>query len=644
MKEKCTVKEYMHAFRKQSYPGLFSAECIKSLSHVEKAYGDTCASEVGFEIPMGEAPLHTDYSICVKTPEAEVAEYWLEMDYEAYKDGGGIKACVFYDAARAGTGYEDKDFYERVLPSLFPELQGDRERLIPALKKTVALLEGRCEALYQIGSMAARGPSESGCLRIYTGNMKREDILAFLSDCAWTGNMEMLGSFLTKWESCSREFVLSFDLSSDGISDKIGINFGTRSVRLAVVDKLLLKLEKEGFLLSSKRQEIERWIRACPQAEPLIQNDLSHVKFTIKDGMITAAKAYLRQSGRFLSEEAPALSVPFMMNLELTTKCPPHCPQCYVSLNTGKELPLETALSALRDGAACGVRLVNLSGGETLCYPHLDRLVSECVRLCLECAVALSGAYASRERLTALIEAGVSEIYVSLNGSTEEVNRCSRDGYDLAVRTLALLKDLGFKHTCINWVMHRSNAEDFPEMIKLAESYGVEKLIILGFKPDAKGELPGYPTALQLRALAHMVKAYEGELVIDAESCFSQLRALIHNGLFGNRNRGISRGCGAGRDGISVNVDGKLTPCRHLDIPEEWPSIQDYWEKSGVLSRLRSISAEPEGACVSCKFHRYCIPCADVGYRLHDRLAFRMEECPLAQEEGGLIDPGYRNG
>ena len=63
--------------------------------------------------------------------------------------------------------------------SLFPELQGDRERLIPALKKTVALLEGRCEALYQIGSMAARGPSESGCLRIYTGNMKREDILAF---------------------------------------------------------------------------------------------------------------------------------------------------------------------------------------------------------------------------------------------------------------------------------------------------------------------------------------------------------------------------------------------------------------------------------------------------------------------------------
>ena len=52
-------------------------------------------------------------------------------------------------------------------------------------------------------------------------------------------------------------------------------------------------------------------------------------------------------------------NVPLQMNLELTTKCPLHCPQCYVSLNTGKELPLETALSALRDGAACGVRLVN---------------------------------------------------------------------------------------------------------------------------------------------------------------------------------------------------------------------------------------------------------------------------------------------
>lgn len=633
MKDKCSVKEYMNAFRKQTYPGLFSKECIKSLSHVEKAHGETYASEVIFEIPMGEAPLHTDYSICVKTPEAEVSEYWLEMDYEAYAEVGEIKPCIFYDAARAKPGCEDTFFYEQVLPSLFPALQGDWEELIPALKRTVALLEGRCEALYQIGSMAARGQSESGLLRIYTGNMKREDILTFLSDCGWMGDSKMLDSFLLKWESISREFILNFDLSGKGILDKIGINFGARSVRLSKVDKLLLALEEEGFLLTSKGQEIKRWLRAYPQAEPLIQNDLSHVKFTIEDGKITAAKVYLRQSGLFLSEEALAFLTPVLMNLELTTRCPLHCPQCYVSLNTGKELPLETALAALRDGAACGIRYVNLSGGETLCYPHLDRLIAECRSLNMESAVALSGAYATRERLARLIETGVSEIYISLNGSTEEVNKRSRDGYRLAIAVLELLKEMGYGHTCINWVMHRSNAYDFPEMIKLAEGYGVKKLIILGFKPDSKGELPGYPTKEQLRTLAHQVKAYEGELLIEAEPCFSQLRALIYNGFFGNRNRGIARGCGAGRDGISVNVDGRLTPCRHLDIPEDWPSIQDYWDKSETLARLRNMSAEPEGTCAECKLGRYCLPCADMGHRLHGRLAFRMDECPAFEKK-----------
>ena len=74
-------------------------------------------------------------------------------------------------------------------------------------------------------------------------------------------------------------------------------------------------------------------------------------------------------------------NVPLQMNLELTTKCPLHCPQCYVSLNTGREMPLETALYWIRDAASCGVRSVNLSGGETLCYPYLTELIKECRKL-----------------------------------------------------------------------------------------------------------------------------------------------------------------------------------------------------------------------------------------------------------------------
>jgi Predicted Fe-S oxidoreductases len=104
--------------------------------------------------------------------------------------------------------------------------------------------------------------------------------------------------------------------------------------------------------------------------------------------------------------------------------------------------------------------------------------------------IALSGAYVTEEKLKEFIDAGVDRIYVSLNGSTKEINEKTRDGYELAINTLELLKKIGFnKQTLINWVMHVSNSDDFPGMISLAEKYELAGMVILGFKPDSSHEL-----------------------------------------------------------------------------------------------------------------------------------------------------------
>ena len=324
------------------------------------------------------------------------------------------------------------------------------------------------------------------------------------------------------------------------------------------------------------------------------------------------------------------LDVPLQMNLELTTSCPLKCPQCYVHTNTGENMELGVALKRLREGAAAGVEMVNLSGGETLCYPYLDELVAECRKLSLTSAVALSGAYATRERLSTLIDAGVTEIFVSLNGSTEEINSISRDGYDLAVHTLSVLRELSFPETYINFVMQRSNAHDLPAMASLAEEYGVKGLVVLAFKPDAAHEFEAFPTEDQLREAAAFIRNYRGSTIIDAEPCFSQLRAIYGKVFWGNRNIGIQRGCGAGRDGFSVDVKGRLTPCRHLDFPEE-DTISSYWENSPVLKMLRGIEERREPPCKGCDYEPNCLPCAAVGVKLHGKISACMPECPLCR-------------
>ena len=326
------------------------------------------------------------------------------------------------------------------------------------------------------------------------------------------------------------------------------------------------------------------------------------------------------------------LSRPRMMNMELTTACPLRCPQCYVSLDRVREMPLSVAKKYLRDGAANGIKYVNLAGGETLAYPHLDEVVQECRRLGLESAAAVSGAYAGRERLGRLIAAGVDEIYVSLNGSTEEVNRRTRDGYQAAVQAIVLLKELGFANTWINFVVHSVNAADLPSMAALGESLGVRGIALLALKPDSSHALNAYPTACQLRSLARFIKDYRGPLVLATEPCFSPLLALLGEGFFLNRNAGIERGCTAGRDMIAVTAEGRLAPCRHIETAEDFSDIKSYWENSAVLRSLRQVEDRREPPCLGCRYEKHCLPCMAAGLKLTGKLPCGWQECPLAGE------------
>ena len=342
------------------------------------------------------------------------------------------------------------------------------------------------------------------------------------------------------------------------------------------------------------------------------------------------------------------LKRPLQMNLELTGECPLHCPQCYVEADPARCMPPETALHHIAEAATYGVRAVNLSGGETLCYPDLEELIRACASYGLVSAAALSGALAGEAAIRGLLDAGVSQIYISLNGSTGEINRKTRDGYEAAVRALGILRSLREKgiltaQTGINWVMHRTNAEDFPAMIRLAEEYRVDQLVVMGLKPDASGRLHGFPSREQMTAAARQIRSYGGPLEIDVESCFSPLRALLGESLFmGNLNRGIARGCGAGRDGFSVDASGAYTPCRHILLPERYPSLDAYWNDSAVLHKLRSAEDHRCPPCSGCRLQAYCLPCMEIGEKLGGSLLAGFPGCPLA--EYGSDRPAGRGG
>lgn len=320
-----------------------------------------------------------------------------------------------------------------------------------------------------------------------------------------------------------------------------------------------------------------------------------------------------------------------LLNFELTTACPLNCPQCYCTLNTGKHLDRNTALKWLTEAAEYGVEVVNFSGGETMCYPYLYEVIRYAHQLGIKVNVALSGLGFDRQAYEKLMESGVSGIFVSLNGSTDEVNQKSRNGYDLALSALELLQELQYKKTTINWVMQKSNADDFSNMVALAERYHVARLVVISLKPDSANELPYAPTYEQIKKVASVIKKYGGPVDLCVESCFSPMLALLGESFFfGNSNTGEDKGCMAGRMFASVNVDGLLSPCRHLYYFEQFESLKDYWEKSEILEKIRNVEKNVREPCTSCKYGAYCRHCIAINAAIHGEIYLGNQFCALA--------------
>ena len=322
------------------------------------------------------------------------------------------------------------------------------------------------------------------------------------------------------------------------------------------------------------------------------------------------------------------------INIELTTRCPLRCPQCYCSLEGGRHIPERIAIKAMKEAAELGATHVELSGGETMCYPHLYEIISAARSFGLAPSIAISGWHFDSSSLDQLVWAGIDSIYVSLNAPTEELNAVTRDGFALSIAALETLKRGHFKDTTINWVMHQNVADTLPEMIELAEEYEVGAILIIEPMPTAKGEMNTYPTKEQLLRVAQMVKKQEGKVHLQIQHCFSPLLAVASdNKLWGNSNRGIYIGCTAGIANCSINVDGQYTPCRHLEIPETFNSLAEYWTNSKYLNELRNMIKLKREPCQSCRYSRFCRHCQATNWISSQSFFIGRNQCAMYERE-----------
>lgn len=300
-----------------------------------------------------------------------------------------------------------------------------------------------------------------------------------------------------------------------------------------------------------------------------------------------------------------SLAAPESLHIELTARCPLQCPQCYKE-HGDQELSAGVLHGFIRQAEEAAVFQIALGGGEPLLYPGLPDIIADINRRGMSATITTSGVGLTRKRVGQLTAAGIDHIQISLNGSTPEINKLSRDGYKEACHAFRLLSQTTLSYG-INWVARMDNIDDFPQLVQLARNYKVNNINILRYKPSVTEVYEHVAlTHNKQHQLVRMMKEVK-DVSLKTDSAYSSLLCFLNN------RPGLFTGCGAGRRFMAIDAAGNFCPCSHTPMTQPGESIIEYWYNSPHLDRFRRIEESIAEPCKGCIFLSGCRGCHATG-------------------------------
>ncbi len=301
---------------------------------------------------------------------------------------------------------------------------------------------------------------------------------------------------------------------------------------------------------------------------------------------------------------------PLAMLAELTHRCPLQCPYCSNPIALSRrtdELTTDEWIDVIRQAAALGVLQVHLSGGEPTARKDLAEIIAGARSSGLYTNLITAGVLLTRERLAALVIAGLDHVQLSIQDS-DPVNADRignyRSGHARKMLVADWVREAGLPLT-INAVVHRQNLDRLKEIITLASSLDAHRLEIAHVQYHGwalKNRAALMPTHDQVQAATATVEAaqdrYRGKMAID----------YVVPDYYARRPKRCMDGWGS--QFFAVSPRGHVLPCHAAESIDgmTFSSVREHpldwiWRYDDAFNRFRGIDwmSEP---CRSCP-HRY---------------------------------------
>ena len=312
---------------------------------------------------------------------------------------------------------------------------------------------------------------------------------------------------------------------------------------------------------------------------------------------------------------------PRILQIEITKDCPFSCPQCYKPSSDSCHMDfdrLKNLLSAIENKC----KGISFNGGEPMVYPYIYDLLNFIQGKNFDVYVYSSGYGVDKNFCSTIKRNSRLNYYISLNGSTKEINDLSRQGYSVAIQAMETMTESGVDYGIV-WVARHDNVNDFPNIIDLARYYNISHIAVISNRLTGEGIIDSPLDGDDLTKLASIIKGKEAcEPYIWVDNCFSDLIVAL-----GNHMKGLPMRCLAGINRCTVNYDFSFQPCTHLHYAEKFESLEDYWNDSETLRTLRTHQYSDGGLCRLCLNKKRCFPCRAANKDLYEHIETYVSKC-----------------
>jgi len=334
--------------------------------------------------------------------------------------------------------------------------------------------------------------------------------------------------------------------------------------------------------------------------------------------------------------------VPHVVAWNLTRRCNLECAHCYIAAG-----PHESATSELAT-AEC-LRIVDellavnpapmliLSGGEPLLRDDLAEVAAYASRRGATVVVGTNGTLLTDERITALQDAGVRGVAVSIDSLRPTYHDNFRHGKGSLADTVAALGRLR-EHKLdfiVQTTVTKGNRVELERLVAWSADEGAVAfncyfLVATGRGAGLSDLAPAEYEAV-LADLARWQKDYRGRLLVRAK-CAPHFMRHVHQVDPDSTLLNYETRCPCGTQYCRITPDGKLTPCPYL--PEvagdlRTQSFGDIWRSAPLFQQLREGTLG--GKCGRCEYQKLCGGCR--------ARAFALEGDVLAADPSCVYEP-----